>query len=154
MKQGISRRMQISARLMVLGCLLFLIYGILAAFLKEAVAVYEYRAFSGGDLLALTEASQHFAFSLVLRVSLMGAALAICAGTLFWLGLTRGMGSAVIIGLIGGLVGLAPLAGAHLNQGSWIMFIADNICLLGIGLGLLIGGGEIFDLLRGKTGNS
>ncbi len=152
MKQGISRKMQLSARLMVLGCLLFVIYGILAAFLREAVAVYEYRTFSGGDLLALTEASQHFAFSLVLRVSLMGVALAICAGALFWFGLTKGMGSAVILALIGGLVGLVPLAGAHLNQGAWIMFIADNICLLGIGLGLLVGGGEILELFRGKAG--
>ncbi len=150
MKQDMSRRMRISSRLTVAGFFLFALYGILAAVFREQIAVYQYHAFSGEDLRALAEVTQHFAFDQVLLVGLMGAGLAICAGALVWLGITRRLGLAFILGLVGGAVGVAPLMTIHISQSAWIMFIVDNACLVWITIGLTIGMREIPQLFRGK----
>jgi len=154
MNQKVSRRILISARLMAFGCFLFVIYGIVAAVFSAPIAVYEYSALSGGDLMALPETVRQLAGSMIFRIGLLGAGLSICAGTLFWIGLTRKIAPAFFAGLIGGLLGLGPLSGAHMQQGAWFMFIADNICLLWIGLGFLIGGKGIFDLFSSNKDQS
>jgi len=150
MKQEMSRRMRISSRMIVAGCSLYAVYGILAAVFRESIAVYQYRAFSGGDLGTLVESSQHFTFDLVLLVGLLGAGLSICAGALFWLAFTRRLGSAFILVLVASFVGLAPLSTVHMAQGAWILFMVDGICLAPIAVGLLFGIREIPKIFRGK----
>ena len=150
MKQDMSRRMRISSRLIVAGFFFFALYGILAAILREQIAVYTYHTFSGEDLPALAEVSRYFAFDLVLQVSLMGAGLAICAGALVWLGITRRLGLVFILGLVGGSVGVVPLMIIHIHQSAWIMVIIDNVCLFWITTGVTIGMREIPQLFRRK----
>ena len=142
--------MRISSRLIVAGFFFFALYGILAAILREQIAVYTYHTFSGEDLPALAEVSRYFAFDLVLQVSLMGAGLAICAGALVWLGLTRRLGWIFIVGIAGGAVGVVPLMIIHIHQSAWFMVIADNACLIWITAGSTIGMREIIRLFRGN----
>jgi len=143
MSQGMSRRLWISSRMLLVGFVLFAVYSILAAVFREQIAVYQYGTFTGEDLQGLAEATRHFAFDQVLLASLMGAGLSICCGGLVWLGLTRRLTWAFLAGLVGGSLGLVPLMTVHIHQASWIMFIADNACLIWITLGLTIGMREI-----------
>ena len=146
-----SRRIRLAAILAVAGCAAFTGYGIFAAVFSDAVALYQYRASTGQDFQALASEVQAFSSSTVLLVGLLGAGLAICSGTLFWLGYSRRLRLALILAVVGGGLGLAGLITVHLNQRAWILFIADNVFLNLIGAGFTVGGKEILEIIRGKS---
>jgi len=149
--EDMTGRVRLGIRLIVTGCFLFMLYGILAAFFSEQVAAYEYHCSTGADFHALADEVRAFSSSAIVVVGLMGAGLAICSGALFWLGLSRRIRPAFILGFIGGTTGVASLSNVHIHQKAWSMFIIDNICLVFIAIGMTIATGYITELIRGKA---
>ncbi len=151
MENEMSGRLKVCAWMIMCGCFLFVVYGVLAAVLNEIIAAYQYGAFTGKEFQEQPEEMQSFCSILVMLIGLLGAGLAVASGALFWLGLSRRLRSAFLAGLIGGALGLAGLIIVHMDQKAWILFAADNICLFFISTGITIATREILDLIRGKA---
>lgn len=145
-----TKKMRITAWFFCLGCVMFFIYGILVAIFNEAVAANQYQAFSGESFETMEEEARAFISSSFIVIGLMGAGLSICSGVLFWRGLSLRVRWVFLLGLIGGILGVASLINIHFSQKAWFLFIVDNICLTFINLGFIIGGKELLDFFRGK----
>lgn len=145
-----SKRMKITAWMVVVGCALFLLYGVGTGVMSEEIAKYQFGCAVGEDFSVLQESHAKFAVSLVLIVGMMGAGLAFASGVLFYIGFFRRMRWAVICAIVGGAMGLAVLITIHLDQRAWILFVIDNVCLNVIGIGFGVGGKNFIDFL--KTG--
>jgi hypothetical protein len=155
MDENMTGRTRLGTWLIISGCFLFMLYGIAAGIFSEPIAAYQYHTFTTGkDFHVLADEVRAFSSASIVVVGLMGAGLAICSGTLFWLGLSRRIRPALILGLIGGTIGVASLSNVHIHQKAWLMFMVDNICLLFIIIGMTIATKDVLELIRGKKEES
>jgi len=145
-----TKRTKIALYLILTGIILFFIYGLSAGILGEDFAIYHYRAFTQKDLSAQDEELFSLAVLLTRLIGFLGAGLAISSGALFWLGFHKRLGLAFIMAILAGAVGLTALFTIHLDSRAWALFIADNLCLGLISLGLNLSGREIYQIIRAR----
>ncbi len=142
-----EKRLRWASRWIQAGCFLFFLYGIFASIFAREISLYQFTAFSGET--NLDNQALEFSQSLVLIIGLMGAGLALASGILFRVGIQTRSRLLFLSGLISGAIGVFVLLTVHLHQRAWLLFIADNVCLTVLSIGLNLGAREIFNLIRG-----